>query len=79
MTTKEMDVDEAMSFLVQQPVASPFIRNNWRTVEKASTLYLPITRKYSSYIISLYKIPCFLVHQIIFLHEGSKDGPLIFV
>ena len=80
MTTKEMDVDQAMSFLVQQPVASPFIRNNWRTVEKASTLYLPITRRYRSYIISLYKIPCFLVHQInIFLHEGSKDGPLIFV
>ena len=80
MTTKEMDVDEGMSFLVQQPVASPFFRNNWRTVEKASTFYLPITRKYRSYIISLYKIPCFLVHQInIFLHEGSKDGPLIFV
>ena len=75
-----MDVDEGMSFLVQQPVASPFILNNWRTVEKASTLYLPITRKHRSYIISLYKIPCFLVHQInIFLHEGSKDGPLIFV
>ena len=74
-----MDVDEAMSFLVQQPVASPFIRNNWRTVEKASTLYLPITRKYRSYIISLYKIPCFLVDQTIFLHEGSKDGSLIVV
>ena len=79
MTTKEMDVDEGMSFLAQQPVASPFIRNNSRTVEKASTLYLPITRKYCSYIISLYKIPCFLVDQIILLHEGSKDGPLIFV
>ena len=80
MTTKEMDVDEAMSFLVQQPVASSLNRNNLCTVEKAGTFYLPITRKYCSYIISLYKIPCFLVDQInIFLHEGSKDGPLIFV
>ena len=60
-----MDVDEAMSFLVQQSVASPLIRNNLCTVEKAGTLYLPITRKYRFYIISRYKIPRFLVDQTI--------------
>ena len=79
MTTKEMEVDEAMSFLVQQPVAFNLIRNNLCTVEKVSQLYLPITINYRFYIISLYKIPCFVVDQIIFLHEGNKDGPLIFV
>ena len=65
MTTKEMDVDEAMSFLVQRAVASPLIRNNLCTVEKAGTFYLPITRKDRFNIISLYKIPCFLVDQTI--------------
>ena len=60
-----MDVDEAMSFLVQRPVASPLIRNNLCTVEKVGTFYLPITTKDRFYIISLYKIPCFLVDQTI--------------
>ena len=60
-----MDVDGAMSFLVQQPVASPLIRKTLCTVEKADTFYLPITRKDRSYIISLCKIPCFLVDQTI--------------